>query len=369
VKKEVEEKNIIENRIEALRKEIKEHKLTGFLITCQENRRYFSGFKATDPMLTESSGSLFITDKKLYLLTDSRYVLAAAEEAPLFEVIDCQVSLGGAVAKLAGNNPIIGFEAENLTVAREHEFKRSFKRVELVPSPMNVSSLRISKSPQEIADITKALRITEKAIGLLWDELKVGSTESWAAWFLDRHFRDLGGEGPAFETIVAAGPRAALPHASPGSKKITASEMVVIDCGARYNGYASDITRTMTPGKILPWQKEIYRIVREAQLKALEIIGPGVPANVVDKVARNHIFEAGYGDYFGHSLGHGVGLAVHEAPSLNPINKKPLEVGSVVTIEPGIYLPNRGGVRLEQLVLITENGKKVLNSDKHFYDF
>ncbi|MDR1658694.1 MAG: Xaa-Pro peptidase family protein [Deltaproteobacteria bacterium] len=360
---------VVEKRVENLRKLIKKHKLTGLLITSPENRRYFSGFEAIDPSLNESSGCLLITLKKLHLLTDSRYTESALAEAPLYTVGEGGRRWAKTVASLIGKTGLLGVEDHYLTLAGFNELKNAFGQTEIKPAPFNPSSLRVSKTPSELALIVKALRITEKAISLLWDQFKPGTTEKWAAFFLDRHFKELGGEGPAFETIVAAGKRASLPHAVPGSKKLTSQEMVVIDCGARYRGYASDITRTLVGEKPLEWQKLIYRTVREAQLKALEVIGPGVPACEVDLAARNHIAQAGFGDYFGHSLGHGVGLAVHEEPSLNSVSKVPLPVGAVVTIEPGIYIPGKGGVRLEQLVEITENGRKILNSDLHFYEF
>jgi Xaa-Pro aminopeptidase len=239
----------------------------------------------------------------------------------------------------------------------------------LVPCPFDPSEVRESKSEEEIELITKALEITEKAIARIFDSLDPEWTESEAAWLIDSSFRELGGQGPAFDTIVASGPQAALPHAEPSERIIDDGELVVIDCGARYQGYASDITRTYIRGEPSQWQKDIYRIVREAQLLAIEAIAPGVPCQQIDKVARDHIAAAGHFDHFGHSLGHGVGLAVHELPSLNPRNEKTLLEGSVVTVEPGIYLPGQGGVRLEQLVLVTDKGAKVLNKDLHFYEF
>ncbi|MDR1395455.1 MAG: M24 family metallopeptidase, partial [Deltaproteobacteria bacterium] len=188
-------------------------------------------------------------------------------------------------------------------------------------------------------------------------------------FFIDRTFRELGASGSAFETIAASGPQAALPHAEPGGRVISSGEMTVIDCGARFEGYCADITRTLALGRLEPWQEEIYRIVRGAQLAALAVLAPGRTGREADAAARNYIAAAGYGKFFGHGLGHGVGLAVHEAPSLSPYNEEPLPEGAVVTVEPGIYLPGRGGVRLEQMVLLTGDGCRVLNHDENFYDF
>ncbi|MDR2386634.1 MAG: aminopeptidase P family protein, partial [Deltaproteobacteria bacterium] len=225
------------------------------------------------------------------------------------------------------------------------------------------------KNQEELELIVKALEITEKAVGWLFERLEIGWTEAEAAWYLDSTFRELGAQGPAFETIVASGPQAALPHAVPGEKKIQKNELVVIDCGARYKGYAADITRTFFKGEPEKWQMDIYHTVRAAQLKAIAAIKPGVLCQEVDRVARVHIGKSGYGDFFNHSLGHGVGLAVHEKPNLSPNNSTPLVEGAVVTVEPGIYIPGKGGVRLEQLIYVDSEGARLLNKDEHFYDF
>jgi Xaa-Pro aminopeptidase len=319
-------------------------------------------------MLTESSGCLLILSDQLYLLTDSRYTEIAAKEALGYEVLDTAYGLGETIKGLIGKNETIGYESRYLTVSQYVRLVKG-SGLNLSICPFDLTELRVSKSPEEINLIVKALEITEKAMGWLFERLEPGWTEGEAAWFMDSSFRELGAQGSAFETIVASGPQAALPHAEPGDKKIQEGELVVIDCGARYQGYASDITRTFIKGEPQPWQREIYRTVREAQLMAIEAMAPGALCLEVDKVARNHIAKAGYGDYFGHSLGHGVGLAVHELPALNTRNDSPLLPGSVVTVEPGVYLPGKGGVRLEQLVLVTENGVKVLNKDEHFYSF
>ena len=359
----------MEERLIRLRRAMREAKLGALLVSSPENRRYFSGFQAGDPLLNESSGSLLVTPRRLWLLTDSRYVEEAATEAPACEVLDAaRQGLGETVKKLLGPGKSVSFEPERLTVADYLRLKKSLAPGAVEPCPFDPSELRISKEPGELALITKALRITEEAIGRLFSDLE-GKTEAEAAWALDSDFRNLGGEGPAFETIVAAGPRASLPHAVPGPRKIKRTDMVVVDCGARYNGYASDITRTWAGPDLAPWQKEIYRIVREAQLAAIKVLAPGRTGLEVDKAARDVIERAGYGEYFGHGLGHGVGLAVHEAPRLSKRGLNRIPAGAVVTVEPGIYLPGKGGVRLEQLVHVSADGPKVLNRDKSFYDF
>jgi Xaa-Pro aminopeptidase len=359
----------VERRLDALKASIKAAGLTGFLITCPENRRYYSGFTPVDPMLTESSGSLYVTARRQALLTDSRYIEAAREEAPLYEIVDSSLGLAAALGPLVKKGDSVGFESGHLTVAAWTALAKKLPDVVLAPLPFDPSAPREVKSPAEVKLIAKALSITEAAVGRLWERVEPGWTEEQAAYFLDFSFKELGAEGPAFETIVASGPRAALPHAVPGPRKIRQGEMVVVDCGARWRGYASDITRTFCCGEPKPWQRRIYSVVREAQQLALAALGPGRTGAEIDAVARAHIEKAGFGRHFGHGLGHGVGLAVHEAPRLGRSGLTPLKPGAVVTVEPGIYLPGRGGVRLEQLALITESGAKVLNRDHHFFDF
>jgi Xaa-Pro aminopeptidase len=347
--------------------------VASLLVLSPENRRYFSGFKAQDSTLTESSGALFIDHGRQALLTDSRYTLAAAKEAPLFEIVACRRGLGSGLRELAPSpSSPIHYEPDYVTVSVLRHLEESLARekVAFSPSPFNPSRPRIVKSPLETRLIQKAVNITEKALALLWDELEPGVPEEWAAQFLESKFRELGGDGVAFPSIVAVGANAALPHAEPGKKKIGKSEMVIVDCGARYRGYCSDMTRTYVPAKPLGWQKEIYKIVRDAQLLAMEEIKAGVAGSLVDKAARDYIAKYGYGDYFQHSLGHGVGLQIHEEPRLSPnAIHEPLLAGSLVTVEPGIYLPGKGGVRLEDLVLITEKGFANLNSAINFYYF
>ncbi|MDR1051577.1 MAG: aminopeptidase P family protein [Deltaproteobacteria bacterium] len=362
----------VPGRLARLRSLMEKDKVGALYITCPENRRYFSGFSPADPMLSESSGSLLILPGAQYLITDGRYTTVAGMEAPLFEVVPAGAGGPGEnLAKLLPEGSDFFFEPRYLSV---HSLRIIAKQLgsrvaNCLGAPFDPSLLRSSKSPDEVALIARALEITEQSMAELWENVEPGWTEERAALFMDDGFRRRGAQGPAFETILASGPQAALPHAVPGPRVIGEGEMVVVDCGARYRGYASDITRTYVAGEPEEWQKNIYRAVREAQLLALEAVRPGAVCREVDAVARGHITKAGFGEFFTHSLGHGVGLAVHEAPSLNPRNEGLLLPGDVVTVEPGIYLPGRGGVRLEQLVLVTETGSRLLNRDEHFYDF
>ncbi|MDR1044073.1 MAG: aminopeptidase P family protein, partial [Candidatus Adiutrix sp.] len=340
----------VAGRLGGLRRMMAENQVAAALIISAANRRYFSGFRAADGQINESSGALLITRRAQYLLTDSRYAEAARREAPLFQVLTCRRGPEAELASLpalkrAGS---LCFEAEFLTVGALQRLRRALPEIELAPLIFDPDALRARKNPEEIRLVARALAITEAAVGALFQKMVPGMTEREAAFFLEDEFRRLGAEGPSFETIVAAGPNAALPHASPGPRKFREGELVVVDCGARYQGYCADLTRTRVIGRARAWQKEIYAIVRQAQLLAVKAIAPGTPAGEVDRLARDYIGRHGYGDCFGHSLGHGVGLAIHEAPRLSPRNPAPLAPGQIVTVEPGIYLPGRGGVRLEQ---------------------
>ncbi len=358
-------------RLRLLRLLMEEGAVEVLLLTSPANRRYFSGFLAHDSMLNESSGALLITPHSLCLLTDFRYVEAARREAPLFETIIYREGLaselpGLPALKKAGR---LYFEPEFLSQGNFSRIAAALPQIQLEPVPFDPAGPRAEKWPEEIRLVTKALAITEAAVGALWDRMEVGVTEHEAAFFIETEFCRLGAEGPAFETILASGLNGAIPHAIPGAKKIKKGETVIIDCGARYQGYCADLTRTLILGSPKKWQREIYFVVREAQILALAALAPGRPAREVDKVARDFIARQGYGDFFGHSLGHGVGLVIHEAPFLSPRSAWVLKPGQIVTVEPGIYLPGRGGVRLEQMVLITENGAQILNHDNHFYNF
>jgi Xaa-Pro aminopeptidase len=362
-------KDPIPGRLELLRAKMEKHETPAVLISSSENRRYFSGFKAEDSMITESSGFLLITLKSHFLVTDSRYTTAALREAPFYEVVTYPYSPVQTVKELLAGEKDIFFEPDYVTVTFFQELCAYLGNEGPKPLPFSLGEFRIVKSEDELALIRKAVQITEKALGALWKEIEPGIPEIWASKFLEAKFKDLGAEGPAFPSIIAAGPNGALPHAVPGKKKLGKKEMMIIDIGARYRGYASDMTRTWANSNPEGWQREIYRIVREAQLKALDTIKAGVTGEKVDRAAREHIKKAGYGKFFKHSLGHGVGLLVHEEPRLSPRAVTPLLAGSLVTVEPGIYIPGKGGVRLEELVLVREDGATILNKDLHFYDF
>ncbi|MFH1136649.1 MAG: Xaa-Pro peptidase family protein [Pseudomonadota bacterium] len=358
-------------RLKALGREMADAAFPALLIGKPENRRYLSGFTALDSQLDETSGYLLITADRQLLLTDSRYEIQAEREAKGFGVRIYQSGAPRLISEILKESRIsrLGFEEDHLTVKTHRLLKAEFPGLFLEAAPGLMEKLRILKDQQEIKLLTRALGITEKAFAHTLSFLEPGRTEKETAHFLDEAMVKLGAEGPAFETIIASGPNAALPHAVPSKRKIRAGEPIVMDFGAKYDGYGADMTRTMVLGTPPPWLRKIYGVVRQAQVAALGFLGPGKSVIEADATARNIIAQAGYGENFGHSLGHGVGLSTHEPPSLSRFREGTLQPGMVVTVEPGIYLKGRGGVRLEEMVLITPEGARVLNRDKHFYSW
>ncbi|MBW1713945.1 MAG: aminopeptidase P family protein [Deltaproteobacteria bacterium] len=344
--------------------------LEALLVSRPENRRYLSGYEAEDAGLTESAGHLLISADKALVLTDFRYEEEAAEEAAGFEVKVYKEGLDKLLAGLVKDLGIsrLGFEADYLTYSAVRKLVKALDKVKMVPTTELVSGLRVIKEPHEVQAIEVSLALIEEVMDRLIADLKPGQTERQAAWRIVTGLKEKGAE-PAFETIVASGPNGAKPHAVPTERTMGQGEAIVIDAGARLKGYCSDITRTVCLGRPSRKFKEVYQTVRQAQLAAIEGLRPGMTSAQADSLAREVILRAGYGQNFGHSLGHGVGLAPHEAPSLSPLREDPLEPGMVHTIEPGIYLPGWGGVRLEVMALVTETGCRVLGALDRFYSF
>ncbi|MCB2188542.1 MAG: aminopeptidase P family protein [Deltaproteobacteria bacterium] len=365
---------MIKKRLARFRREIKEKKLDGFLVSLAANRRYLSGFSPDDGQFGESSGSLLITQAAAVILTDFRYQLSARDQAPFFETVIYPHGLALELARLA---PILGlkrlgFESEALLVLAHQRLAQELPGVELVPTEKLVVALRVEKDTSEVRDLMRALAAMETALEQILDEDLVGRTERELALAVTRLSEDAGADGPAFQPIVASGPNGAEAHAEPGSRVIQAGDPVIFDVGAKLDGYCSDISRTVVAGgreQADARFREVYRIVRQAQVAALEGIRPGMTGAQADAIARRIIEDAGYGPQFGHSLGHGVGLATHESPSVGPRSRDVLEPGMIFTVEPGIYLPGWGGVRLEQMVLLDHDGCHLLNQLDHFYDF
>jgi Xaa-Pro aminopeptidase len=347
-------------RLQKLRPSIAERGLDALLISGLENLRYLSGF-------TGSSGWVFVSGQSAILATDFRYIEQAKGESPDFEITQIKQQihnwLPGLVSDLGWHK--LGFEANFISYDSYHKLSEAIKtkrvNLELLPTNGIVEQLRSIKEPGELGFITKAIELSDAAFEQTRAIIRPGIMEKEAAWEIEKILRQEGSEGIPFEIIVASGPNSALPHARPTEKIICSGEPVLIDMGARINGYCSDFSRTLFLGEADKTFRDIYNIVLKAQATAIERIKSGMDASHADRLARNVVEQAGYGAAFGHGLGHGVGLAVHEFPALGPNSSDSLVDGMVFTIEPGIYLPGRGGVRIEDMVVL-ENGKaKVLS--------
>ena len=362
------------SRLLRLRSILEEQHIDALLVAVPENRTYLSGYSAEDLQLSESSGYLLLTDSKQYLLTDFRYQEEAESEAPDYQVLIYTEGLGQSLSELFSKLPVakLAVEPHHLTLSRYREVEEALKKsrpaAEVVHAEDLVERLRLIKEPEEITKIEASLALTERVLAGVWKTLRVGRTETEVAWEIERSIREGGAQAVSFPPIVASGPHAALPHAAPTGRVIASGEPVILDLGSKLGHYCSDMTRTWIAGTPDKKLQEIYRIVREAQLAAQDFIRAGKDSAEVDAVARDLIAKAGYGEHFGHGLGHGVGLAVHEKPGLRRLKGMSLEENMVVTIEPGIYLAGYGGVRLENMVRITQTGCEVLNQLELFYE-
>jgi Xaa-Pro aminopeptidase len=368
-------KPVFHKRVTDLRKRLSKKALDAAWIIQPENRRYLSGFRAEDSQVNESSGSLLISRKRSVLVTDSRYTLEAQKEAVGFEVHTLREGVIENLPQLLRDMKVktLGFEADYLTVGLYRKLKEALGKisppVELKPLNALVEAMREVKDKYEVEAIEASADLMSEILDTVIDGLKPGVTEKELAWRIEDLAREAGAESLAFPPIVASGPNGALPHASPTNRKLRVKEPVIFDVGARLDTYRSDMTRTVFLGNPTPQFKKVYRTVREAQLAALREIRPGVESNHPDSVARQLIRDAGYGEYFGHALGHGVGLATHEKPRLAPLKPVMLKTGMVITVEPGIYIPGKGGVRLEEMAVIEADGPRILTKNDHFYDF
>ncbi len=366
----------ISTRLAAVRELIAGKNLEALVVAGSENRRYLSGFTARDELLTETCGWLLITSSEAFLVTDFRYRDWAAQEAAGFEVKVYQDSMGAALAELlkSGGPRRVGFESAYLSCRSHQRLAEAVAeagwQVDWLPQEGLVEELRERKAPEEAAAMREALRLTEQVFEEVAAILAPGLSERQVAWEIERRLRERGSEGVAFPPIVAAGRNSARPHHHPTDQVIQAGEPVIIDMGGRLQGYCADLTRTLILGAPTERFREIYTLVRQAQARAEAGIKAGMNSREADALAREVISQAGYGEAFGHSLGHGVGLAVHEAPSLSPHKDRvtELKADSIVTVEPGIYLPDWGGIRLEDMVLIRPEGAEILTS-LGFYDF
>jgi len=360
-------------RVARLRRSLVSRKLDAFLVTQPENRRYLSGFTGQDHSINETAGVLLIpAHGEPWLLTDGRYLQQAEAEAAGFRVKLYHRGLFASLRRLFLSLEIrrLGFESHyflhSSAITLEKETAR--KGIELVPLVGLVERLRLVKTKEEVRKITAALKMAEEVFQQVYAELAPGMREKEVAWRIETEMVRRGADSPSFETIVASGPNSALPHAVPTDREIREGEPVIIDMGVKLDGYCSDITRTVVLGRPERKVVEMIRLVRKAQLAGLAALRAGVSGNHVDRVAREVIERAGLGERFCHGLGHGVGLNVHEGPSLSYRNRKQLDAGMVVTVEPGVYIPGWGGVRLENMAVVEPDGCRVLNQDSTFLD-
>ncbi len=348
------ERNWKMNRLPKLRKLIAEKGLDGLLISQPDNLRYLSDFTG--------SGWLLISGRDAILALDFLYVEQAKQESPDFEITQVKQELHnwlpGLVVHLGWRK--LGFEANLIPYDGHQKLGEALRakqvNLELIPTTGIVEQLRSTKEPQELVLITKAVELADAALEEAKALIRPDMTEKAAAWEIEKNLRQKGSEGVPFEIIVASGPNSALPHARPTEKAICSGEPILIDMGAKIDGYCSDLSRTLFLGRANETFQKVYAVVHQAQATAIDQVRSGMAASQADQLARGVIEQAGYGDAFGHGLGHGVGLAVHEFPRLGLSSSDSLTDGMVFTVEPGIYLAGQGGVRIEDMVVL-ENGK------------
>ena len=338
-------------RLEKLRNYLRENGLSGIFVRGLSSIRYFTGFSGDD--------SLFYLDQEqAIIITDSRYTLQSAAEAPECLIIEQKDGLWEETGKINFQSKRLGFDGDYFTY-REYQFLREqLNQIELFS--VDLISLRTIKDEEELAFLRKAVEISDEAFASMLNKLHVGMREIEAAAILEYEMRRRGSEETAFTTIVASGKRSALPHGVATSKVIENGDFVTFDFGAVYSGYHSDITRTVVIGRAANWQKEIYDIVLDAQIIGIKNAKAGITGKELDTIVRDYISSCGYGQFFGHGLGHGVGLDIHELPTASKRGISPLETNMVVTVEPGIYMPGKGGVRIEDVIVIASDGCNVL---------
>ena len=341
-------------KLEKLRSAFSETGIDGILITSPYNRRYISNFTGT-------AGVVLINAEKALFITDFRYTEQAAEQCQGFEIIKLSGSFPEEIALQVKKLGIkkLGFEEDFLTYSSFKVYEKEVE-AELVPISGVVEKLRLIKTDAEIKILKVAADIADAAFKHILDFIRPGKTELEVSNELEFFMRKAGATSSSFDTIVASGHRSALPHGVASEKIIEAGDIVTMDYGCYYNGYVSDITRTIAVGKPDAKLKEIYEIVYEAQLRGMAGFKPGITGKEADAITRDYITEKGYGEYFGHSTGHGIGLEIHEGPGLSMRSNIILEPGMVVTCEPGIYIPGLGGVRIEDDTLITNTHNEAL---------
>jgi len=345
------EQKIYEIRKKKVRKILASTNLDGIVFSSLENIRYLCGF-------TGSDGIVLITKNETFFLSDSRYWTQSEEEVKEATLVKYKKKIDGICSLLIDLNlKAIGFESNSMTYSFYHSLlKKLEEKIRLIPLEEEMKNLRAIKDENELDFIKTSINISSMAFNHVVGIIREGIMERDIAIEMEFFMKKNGAQAMGFDTIVASGKRSSLPHGRASNKKIEKGDFILIDFGAQFNGYFSDQTRTLICGKSTKEHKKIYEVVKEAQKKAIETVRPGIFIYNLDEVARSYIRNSGYGDYFGHGLGHGIGLSVHEDPTINWENKDLIQEGMVFTIEPGIYVPNWGGVRIEDMVVVTSNG-------------
>jgi len=343
-------------KINKLREALIEKGLDALLITSTYNRRYMTNF-------TGSSGVALITKEKALFITDFRYIEQATSQCVGFEIVKHEGLISSEVASQVEKNGVakLGFEQDHMTFS-EYGTYRTVVKADLVPVTGLIENLRLIKTDAEISVIKEASKIAEAAFDHILGFIRPGLTELEVSNELEFHMRKLGATSSSFDIIVASGARSALPHGVASDKVIETGDFVTLDFGAYYKGYVSDMTRTVSVGEPHPELKKIYDIVLEAQLRGVNGIQAGITGKQADDLTRDYITEKGYGEYYGHSTGHGIGLEVHEGPGLSFRSELVLQPNMIVTCEPGIYIPNLGGVRIEDDLIVKNGGNENLMS-------
>jgi Xaa-Pro aminopeptidase len=343
------------DRVNKISSKIQEMGLDCLIVSDINNIRYLSGF-------TGSEGWMVITPDKAFIAVDFRYQEQVKDEVTYCEIVSIYGAMDNWLLPLIQNikHHKIGFESDNLSFAiynrLEDSISKADKSIQIIPTSRLIENMRMVKEPDEIDSILKAVKLTDSVIEYAGSILSDDITEKQLAWELEKYLRDNGSEAIPFDIIVASGPNSALPHASPTDKKISSDAPLLIDIGARINGYCSDLSRTLCKGQQDETFRKVYDIVLAAQMTALNILEAGMTGQQADSISRTVIEKSGYGDCFGHGLGHGIGLSVHEVPRLGQNSVDVLTENMVFTIEPGIYIPGWGGVRIEDTVMI-KNGR------------
>lgn len=359
-------------RRQRLRQKLRRRKIDALLVSQPENRRYLSGFTARDHNISESSGCLFIPARgQSLLLTDFRYKLQAQKETDLtvqiynrgMSTLLDQLLSGSRINRFGfeSNYTLHSLSLKLYSIAEKH-------KIDIIPTDNLVERMRVVKSESEIDMIRQSVKLNEQIFKEVYPTIAPDMSEIEVALKLETAMRTAGAESPSFDTIVVAGENGALPHGVPTMAALESGRPITIDMGLILSGYCSDMTRNFVLGSPDTRYLEIHRLVRKAQKAGLEAVRAGAVASDVDNAARAVIAGDGYGKHFGHSLGHGVGLAVHEEPRVSARSRRKLKAGMIITIEPGIYIPGWGGVRLENMVVVREDGYEALNTDETWLD-